>query len=92
MVDRCARCGVSLRLFQVTEWLFFDDVAGADGERKAYTELGLPVHRVNVRAEAIRRLDKDETAWQFRSHDFDASVLDYLATYWPLDYGSDRTA
>lgn len=70
----------------VAEWLFFEDDAGADAERRAYDEYRLPLAHVNVRARRLNKLDKGAAVWTHRSHDFDAAVLEYLQRHWPLDY------
>ncbi len=76
----------------VSEWLFFEDAPEAAVEREAYDRMNLPVFHVSVRAEGINRLNKDEPVWLYRAHDFDGGVLDYLARYWPLDYGTSINA
>ena len=68
------------------EWLFFEDDAKADGDRKAYEKYNMPLAHVNVRARRLNKLDKHEAVWTYRSHGLDAAVLDYLQRYWPLDY------
>ncbi len=70
----------------IAEWLFFEDDAGAEAERKAYDEYNLPLAHVNVRARRLNKLDKHQAVWTWRSHDLDAAVIDYLQRYWPLDY------
>jgi len=71
----------------VAEWLFFEDDAEISAERKAYDELDLPLHRhVNLRSKRLGKLDDSQPVWRYRSHGFDADVLDYLQRYWPLDY------
>jgi hypothetical protein len=70
----------------VAEWLFFEDDARANAERKAYERYNLPLAHVNVRAKMLNKLDKNQAVWTSYSHGFDAAVLDYLQRYWPLDY------
>lgn len=70
----------------VTEWLFFEDDAGVEAERKAYEELRLPLQHVNIRSKRLSRFDESQPVWIHRSHDFDLDVIDYLQRYWPLDY------
>jgi hypothetical protein len=72
----------------VDEWLFFEDAPDAQAEREAYDRMKFPVRFVNVRASGLKRLDKHEPVWLYRSPDFDERVLDYLGQHWPLDYGS----
>jgi hypothetical protein len=71
----------------VSEWLFFGDTTDA-AEREAYGRMKFPIRDVNIRVEGLNRLSKDEPVWIYRSHDFDTRVLEFLARYWPLDYGS----
>ncbi len=70
----------------VTEWLFFEDDASAEAERKVYEELRLPLQHVNIRSKRLGKFDKSQPVWIYRSHDFDLDVIDYLQRYWPLDY------
>jgi hypothetical protein len=69
-----------------TEWLFFDTDPDIAAERKAYDGYNMPLGHVNVRAERLGKLDKHHAVWLYRSHDFQADVLDYLQKFWPLDY------
>ncbi len=66
--------------------LFFDDDADAAAEREAYEKMKLPVRHVNIRADALDRLNSDGPEGRYHSHDFDMVVLDYLQRHWPLDY------
>jgi len=72
----------------IAEWLFFEDAPEPSPERAAYEKMNFAVRHVNVRAEAITRLERRAPLWMYRSHDFDERVLEYLERYWPLDYGS----
>jgi hypothetical protein len=71
----------------VAEWLFFDHAVDQASEREAYDRMGFPVRYVNLRIDRLNHLDRDQPVWIYRSHDFDGGVLDYLARFWPLDYG-----
>ncbi|MBI2312278.1 MAG: hypothetical protein HYU77_07250 [Betaproteobacteria bacterium] len=68
------------------EWLFCEWEPGAAREIQGYRKLKLPVQRINVRTKALNRLDRSDAIWLYRSHDFAAPVLEYLAPRWPLDY------
>lgn len=70
----------------VAEWLFFDDDSDIAAERAAYDSYNMPLGQVNVRAERLNKLDKHHAVWLYRSHDFQAEVLEYLQRFWPLDY------
>jgi hypothetical protein len=69
-----------------TEWLFFDTDLDIAAERKAYDEYKMPLGHVNVRAQRLGKLDKHHAVWLYRSHDFQADVLEYLQRFWPIDY------
>jgi len=71
----------------VAEWLFFEGDAEVALERGIYDDLDLPLHRhVNLRGKRLGKLDDSQPVWRYRSHGFDADVLDYMQRYWPLDY------
>ena len=71
------------------EWLFFRDDKDAHAELDAYTKGELPVQEVNVQHRRLNKLDKTEAVWTFRSHAFNARILEYLTARWPLDYGKE---
>ena len=72
----------------VAQWLFLEDAPDAEAEREAYARMNFPIFPLGVRAQGINRLNKDEPVWLYRSSDFDVGVIDALARYWPLDYGT----
>jgi hypothetical protein len=72
----------------VSEWLFFDNDPDIAAERAAYDRYNMPLGTVNLRAHRLNRLDKHHAVWLYRSHDFQAAVLEYLQRFWPIDYRS----
>lgn len=69
------------------EWLFYEDDEQIASETAAYHRMELAVRHVNIRANRLARLDRSQPVWLYRSRGFDRGVLEYLARYWPLDYG-----
>jgi len=72
----------------VTEWLFFENDPDIAAERAAYDRYNMPLGPVNLRARQLNKLDKHHAVWLYRSHDFQAEVLEYLQRFWPIDYRS----
>lgn len=70
----------------VAEWLFFEGDERAAEERVEYDRANFPLRAVNLRPSRLRRFDRSEPVWLYRSAGFDAGVLRYLQRYWPLDY------
>jgi len=68
------------------EWLVFEDDRNIEAEREAYGRMGLILGHAAIRSKRIGAFDVSQPVWLYRSHDFDLHVLDYLQTYWPLDF------
>ncbi len=71
------------------EWLWFSGDPESSSEQKAFASAELAVQNANIQYRRLNKLEKDQAIWTFRSHDFDAAVLDYISPRWPLDYGKE---
>lgn len=67
------------------EWLSFPGDADAMQEMERYHQAELAHQDVNVKFHRLKRLDKDEPAWVYRSAGVDLNIIKRLMCDWPLD-------
>lgn len=72
-----------------TEWLFYRDAPGAEGDMQAYAEAELALGETNIRYHRLARLSHTHVTWTYYSPRFEHAVLTFLSRHWPLDYRED---
>lgn len=66
----------------VEEWLFFATDPEAEKEIRQYDLCKIPVRHVNIRQRKIRRMDQQESIWQYRTPGCDLHVVDFVQKHW----------
>jgi hypothetical protein len=74
----------------VDEWLFYPEDPHARIEVDAYRRLGLPLHRVNVRAGQFHRFDQRRPVWVHASPGTDFNLVLHVKKRLPPDRREER--